>query len=58
MIAVLGYEPLGESRTRVTISSTGWGRDPRLRRPCQFFRAGDAKPPERIGSVYGQRADN
>ncbi|HWF01861.1 MAG TPA: SRPBCC family protein [Caulobacteraceae bacterium] len=51
-VIVLQYEPLGPSRTRVTLSCTGWGQDADSEKLYGFFRAGNAYLLEKMKSVY------
>jgi uncharacterized protein YndB with AHSA1/START domain len=55
-VTVLEYTPLGEARTRVTISSTGWAGDAASDRLYAFFKAGNAELLEKMKSVYEVRA--
>ncbi len=41
-VIVLQFEPLSPTRTRATISDTGWGHDPDSERLYRFFAAGNA----------------
>ena len=52
-VTVLEYQPLGPARTRVTISSTGWGNDPASDRLYGFFKSGNAELLSKMKSVYG-----
>ena len=52
-VTVLEYQPLGPARTRVTISSTGWGNDPASDRLYGFFKSGNAELLRKMKSVYG-----
>ena len=52
-VTVLEYQPLDPARTRVTISSTGWGSDPASDRLYGFFKSGNAELLQKMKSVYG-----
>ena len=51
-VTVLQYEPMSATRTRVTISSTGWAADAGSDRLYGFFRNGNASLLEKMKSVY------
>lgn len=51
-VTVVEYEPLGEGRTRVTISSTGWATDPLSAQLYAFFQRDNAELLEKMKSVY------
>ncbi|HZZ88459.1 MAG TPA: SRPBCC domain-containing protein [Caulobacteraceae bacterium] len=51
-VTVVQYEPLGPSRTRVTLTSTGWGADPASTRLYSFFQSGNAEELEKMKQVY------
>ncbi|HVN00915.1 MAG TPA: SRPBCC domain-containing protein [Caulobacteraceae bacterium] len=54
-VTVLQYEPLGPARTRVTLSSTGWGDDPASQAVYAFFQAGNAELLEQMKATYEAR---
>jgi uncharacterized protein YndB with AHSA1/START domain len=51
-VSVLQYEPVGPSRTKVTLSSTGWANDPDSERLYRFFQADNAETLEKMKTVY------
>jgi uncharacterized protein YndB with AHSA1/START domain len=51
-VTVLQYEPLAADRTRVTLSSTGWGADPDSAALYEFFRTDNAELLEKMRSTY------
>lgn len=51
-VTVVQYEALGPARTRVTISSTGWGTDPQSAQVYGFFQQGNAELLEKMKQVY------
>jgi uncharacterized protein YndB with AHSA1/START domain len=55
-VTVIQYEPLGEARTRVTVSSTGWGNDPASDRLYRFFQGGNAELLEKMKAAYETHA--
>ena len=54
-VTVVEYEPAGDGRTRVTISSTGWGTDAPSDRLYRFFQADNAELLQKMKSVYEAR---
>jgi uncharacterized protein YndB with AHSA1/START domain len=55
-VTVLEYAPASDGRTRVTISSTGWGTDAPSNRLYRFFQADNAELLQKMKSVYETRA--
>ena len=55
-VTVVEYEPAGDGRTRVTISSTGWGTDAPSDRLYRFFQADNAELLQKMKLVYEARA--
>jgi uncharacterized protein YndB with AHSA1/START domain len=55
-VIVLQYEPLGPTRTRVTLSCTGWANDPESDRLYAFFREDNAEVLEKMKTVYEGKA--
>ncbi len=51
-VTVIEYQPLGPARTRVTVSSTGWGAGPGFDRLYRFFQAGNAELLETMKKTY------
>lgn len=51
-VTVVQYEVLGPSRTRVTISCTGWANDPASQQLYGFFQSGNAELLEKMKSIY------
>lgn len=54
-VTVLEFEALGPDRTRVTLSSTGWGKDAQSERLYRFFAASNADLLTRMNAVYGRK---
>jgi uncharacterized protein YndB with AHSA1/START domain len=54
-VIVLQFEPLGPTKTRVTLSCTGWGDDPASRRLYSFFQEDNAELLEKWKRVYERR---
>jgi uncharacterized protein YndB with AHSA1/START domain len=54
-VTIVEYEPAGDGRTRVTISSTGWGTDAPSARLYRFFQADNAELLEKMKTVYEAR---
>lgn len=54
-VTVLEYQPLGATRTRVTLSSTGWGADPAFTQLYRFFEEDNAQLLEKMKTVYEAR---
>lgn len=51
-VIVLQFEPLGPSRTKVTLSCTGWANDPASDRLYRFFQRDNAEELETWKHVY------
>ncbi|MEJ0066599.1 MAG: SRPBCC domain-containing protein [Caulobacteraceae bacterium] len=51
-VTVVQYEALGPSRTRVTLSCTGWATDPTSRQLYGFFQKDNAEILEKMKVVY------
>ena len=51
-VIVVEFEPLGPTRTKVTLSCTGWGKDADSDRLYRFFQADNAEELERWKHVY------
>jgi uncharacterized protein YndB with AHSA1/START domain len=51
-VTVIQYEPLGDGRTRVTVSCTGWATDAQSARLYRFFEVDNAEVLEKMKSVY------
>ena len=54
-VTVVQYEPLGPSRTRVTLSSTGWATDPASLAVYGFFQKDNAEELEKMKQVFGPK---
>jgi uncharacterized protein YndB with AHSA1/START domain len=53
-VIILQFEPLGPTKTRITLSCTGWGADPASDRLYRFFREDNAELLEKWKHVYEQ----
>jgi uncharacterized protein YndB with AHSA1/START domain len=51
-VIVVQFEPLGQARTRVTLSCTGWGNDAASDRLYRFFQTDNAEELETWKHVY------
>jgi hypothetical protein len=51
-VIIMQYEPLTPTRTRVTVSVTGWGNDPDSQRLYAFFKAGNGYLLQRMKTVF------
>ena len=51
-VTILEYQALAPDRTRVTLSSTGWGTDPASAEIYTFFQGGNAELLEKMKSVF------
>jgi len=55
-VTIVQYDPAGDGRTRVTISSTGWATDAPSARLYHFFQVDNAELLEKMKTVYEARA--
>jgi hypothetical protein len=51
-VIIMQYEPLTPTRTRVTISVTGWGNDPDSQRLYAFFKGGNGYLLQKMKTVF------